>query len=226
MSADLKTDDFDWSPLGESFWRDCQNTVGANERQLRFACVKHRGTVDHHAVSNTQAARLAGYTTDGEAIRQVAYRTFRSDAVQRLLAFASAEMRGSTDGTVDGIEAKRILSGLARGGDPSVKIRAVESLMKMEELERAPKDDPPSLDEMLRQIADISPVLAISWASAEEVPFRTADAADEPARLNRLEQLLVNELAHLRVLKATVAAALPGAGNGEGPVSPAARAEA
>ena len=121
-------DAFDWKPLGEEWWRAAAKDVRVrDERQIKFACCKHRGC------SNTESARQSGYTTNEDAVRQVAYRVFRSNAVQDLLAFAAAEAKGGHNGTVDSSEARRILSNLARGSDPSIKIRAVEAIAKLDE---------------------------------------------------------------------------------------------
>ena len=126
MQNDKKA--FDWKPLGEDWWRAAAKDVRVrDERQIKFACCKHRGC------SNTESARQSGYTTNEDAVRQVAYRVFRSNAVQDLLALAVAEAKGGHGGTVDSAEARRILSNLARGSDPSIKIRAVEAIAKLDE---------------------------------------------------------------------------------------------
>src|SRR5215510_549618 len=117
--------EFDWGKLGEEWWRATGKSAGATERQVKFACAKHRGC------SNTESARQAGYSGDEDSVRQSAYKTFRTNVVQNLLAHAVAESGDGVDGTVDATEAKRILSGLARGADPNVKIRAVEALQKI-----------------------------------------------------------------------------------------------
>ena len=59
----------------------------------------------------------------------------RSNIVSQLLAFASSEADGP-DGTVDRKEGRRILSALARGSDPSIRIRAVEQLAKFDAEDR------------------------------------------------------------------------------------------
>lgn len=125
----LDGDGFDWQPLGESWWREAGRTFGASSLQIKFACAKHRGC------RNTQAAREAGYSDSDGSIKQTAYRTFRTNAVTNLLSLATAE-RAGVDGTVNGRESKNILSRLARGADPSIRIRAIEALAKMEDAER------------------------------------------------------------------------------------------
>jgi hypothetical protein len=137
MTGDLQP--FDWNPLGEAWWREAAGQLGATEKQVLFAAAKYRGT------SNAEAARQSGYGGDEDSIRQTAYRVFRTSAVQNLLALATSELRGASDGTVDAAEARRLLSKLARGSDPNVKIRAIEAPQKLDEraaeLGRSPDDD-------------------------------------------------------------------------------------
>jgi hypothetical protein len=124
-------DDFDWNPMGRDWWMEAAKSVGADERQMKFACAKFQNC------SNTEAARRSGYGEGGgEAIRQTAYRVAKTRVVTTLLAIASAECKGGPDGAVDSREAKAILSGLARASDPSVKIRALEALGRLDANER------------------------------------------------------------------------------------------
>jgi hypothetical protein len=128
----MTSDDFDWSPLGREFWLDTGKQLGASERQIKFAASKYRGT------SNTRAAEESGYEASTEGgLRSTGYRLFRANVIQKLLAFASAESGGTgPDGSVDRAEARRILSSLARGSDPSVRIRSIEQLAKFDEADR------------------------------------------------------------------------------------------
>ena len=129
MTDDNTKDDFNWGQLGPAWWADVGKQLGASDRQLRFAACKHRGC------SNTQAAKEAGYTSsDPAGLRSTGYRLARSNITERLLALAVAESNGEGyDGSVDAAESKRILSSLARGSDPSIRIRACEALAKMDE---------------------------------------------------------------------------------------------
>jgi hypothetical protein len=168
------TDDFDWSPLGSGFWDEAQKTAGASALQTRFACARARG------MTAAGAAKAAGYTGDRQTIRQAGSRAAQSAAVMRLLALAQAEQAGGDDGTVKGPEARRILSRLARGSDPSVRIRAVELLAKLDREDRefaaltAVTHDP--LQE-LREIAKTSPQFAALLARDSGIPWD-----DEAAR--------------------------------------------
>src|SRR5262245_12342470 len=118
--------DFDWSPLGEGFWTEAAATVGATSLQARFAACRHRG------MTATGSARASGYSGDKVSIRQAGHRAAKSTAVMNLLALAKAESGEGPDGVVTGVEAKRILSRLARGSDPNVRIKALESLARMD----------------------------------------------------------------------------------------------
>ena len=127
---------FIWSPLGEKWWRDAKEacTHKPSDLQLRFAVGRHDG------LSATDAARRAGYAGDGESIRAAGSRAAKSTAVQEVLAFAFAETGTGDDGLVKGGEAKRILSRIARTGDNNARIKALESLAKIERDDRDAKD--------------------------------------------------------------------------------------
>lgn len=130
-------------------------------------------------MSAVGSARAAGYAGDADSIRQAGSRAAKSTAVMNLLALAQAEQAGGDDGTVKGPEAKRILSRLARGSDPSVRIRAVELLAKLEREEREfqaltqTKHDP---IEELREIAKTSPAFAAQLARDTGIPWDTVVA--------------------------------------------------
>jgi hypothetical protein len=75
-------------------------------------------------------------------------------------------------------EAKQILSRLARGSDPLVRIRAIETIAKIERGEReveAQQQESGNLRDEIREIAKISPELAeiyakdrgLSWSAVE-----------------------------------------------------------
>ncbi len=169
-----ETESFDWSPLGESWWTEAAATTGASVLQARFACCRHRG------MTATLSAKLAGYSGSNDSIRQVGSRTSKTTAVMNILALAVAETGQGDENIVGGAEARRILSRLARGSDPNVRIKAIESLNKFEERDReitaaksalrSPQED---LDEMAerygvdvaRRIADCD---GIDWRPRDE----------------------------------------------------------
>ena len=163
-----KTSDFDWSPFGESWWLESQETVGASDLQVRFAACRYRG------MNAAAAARAAGYTGDALATRQAGSRAAQSTAVQHLMALAKAEARGDDDGHVGLDEARSILSRLARGADPLTKIRAIESLGKLDREQRElNRSEPQSRDpiEELRELAQLSPTLAAQIARERGIPW-------------------------------------------------------
>ena len=123
---------FDWGELGFDWWSKTAAGVGASERHAKFAAVKHRGG------SNTEAARLSGFGGGSEgSVRSEGYRLFRSNKIMQLLALASAEAGSGYDGTLTATESRQILTHLARGSDPAIRIKAIESLAKIEQSERA-----------------------------------------------------------------------------------------
>lgn len=156
--------DFDWNPLGEAWWRDTAQQLGASDKQTKFAAAKHRGC------SNTEAARQAGYTASNEGgLRTQGYRLARANIIEKLLAFASGE-GGGYNGSVDRAEARRILSSLARGSDPSVRIRAIEQLAKFDDAQRPAEPEPMSSEQVVRELLKNSPeygpaIAADAWIS-------------------------------------------------------------
>jgi hypothetical protein len=166
--------EFDWSPLGEAFWTEAAATCGATELQARFACCYHGDK------TATLSAKLAGYSGDDVARRQAGSRAAKSTAVMNMLAMAKAEAGGGEDGVVGAAEARRILSRLARGSDPNVRIKAIESINKLDQIEReqrAESDGPRDPIETLREIASVSPFLAAQIADAHglEADFPMTD---------------------------------------------------
>jgi hypothetical protein len=125
-------DDFDWGELGSDWWVRTAAQIGASEKHAKFAARKHAGA------TNTDAARSAGFGggSDGST-RSEGYRLFRSNKINQLLAMATAESGTGYDGTVTKQESKSILSHLARGSDPQVRIKSIELLNKLEREEAA-----------------------------------------------------------------------------------------
>jgi len=124
------TEEIDWGELGESWWREAGANCHATEQQIIFALHRHKG------MTATGCARAAGYAGDDATIRQAGHRAAHSTAVMGLLSMAKAETGKGPDGNVTMDEAKQILSRLARGSDPNVRIKAIESLAKIEKDER------------------------------------------------------------------------------------------
>ena len=124
------TEQIDWAPLGEGWWREAGANCHATEQQIIFALHRHKG------MTATGAAKAAQYAGNNDTIRQSGHRASHSTAVVALLSMAKAETGQGPDGNVTMDEAKQILSRLARGSDPNVRIKATESLAKIERDER------------------------------------------------------------------------------------------
>jgi hypothetical protein len=125
--------DFDFSPLGESFWRSAAEscTHKPSELQLRMACCLQAG----HNLSDSAAK--AGYEGDANAIRVAGHRASKSTAVCELLSYAHAQTGKGDDGIVSGQEARRILSRIARKGNNNERIKALEALARIDQAEQA-----------------------------------------------------------------------------------------
>src|SRR5215467_9817741 len=156
------TEQIDWGELGESWWRQAGANCHATEQQIIFALHRHQG------MTATSAARAANYAGDDATIRQAGHRAAHSTAVMGLLSMAKAETGQGPDGNVTMTEAKQILSRLARGSDPNVRIKAIESLAKIEreerELNMRQAESGTDIRQEIAEIAKISPDLAEGFA--------------------------------------------------------------
>lgn len=147
-----QTNNFSWDPLGEKWWRAAAEscTHKPTEAQLRFSVCRHDG------LTAVDAARRAGYRGNGEQIRGAGSRALKSTSVQELLAYAFAETGTGDDGVIKGPEARRILSRIGRTGDNSARIKALESLSKLDRDERANRpEEPPDYDAAFRWWNDL-----------------------------------------------------------------------
>jgi hypothetical protein len=159
----LTDDEIDyWAPLGESWWREAGAACHATEQQIIFALHRHRG------MTMTGCAKAAKYSGDDATLRQAGHRAAHSTAVMGLLSMAKAETGQGPDGNVTLVEAKQILSRLARGSDPNVRIKSIETLCKIEreerELNMREAENGTDLRSQYDEIAKISPELAAEWA--------------------------------------------------------------
>jgi hypothetical protein len=95
--------------------------------------------------------------------RSEGYRLFRSNKINQLLAMATAESGTGYDGTVTKQESKSILSHLARGSDPQVRIKSIELLNKLEREEAALTANQPeeTLEQTLGHIIICVPYQAV-----------------------------------------------------------------
>jgi hypothetical protein len=132
--------EFDWGELGQDWWLKTAAQIGAASRHAKFAARKHAGA------TNTDAARQSGFGGGSEgSVRSEGYRLARSNKIMQLLALATAEAGGGYDGCVTAAESKQILSHLARGSDPQVRIKSIEALNKMQERELAAAASQPEM---------------------------------------------------------------------------------
>src|SRR5262249_2945532 len=161
------TEEIDWGELGESWWREAGANCHATEQQIIFSLHRHKG------MTQTGAAKAAGYAGDSDVIRQAGHRAAHSTAVCGLLSMAAAESGKGPDGNVDLAEAKRILSRLARGSDPNVRIKSIETLCKIEREERElnlrQQEAATDVHTEIRELAKISPDLAKSYAEEKGI---------------------------------------------------------
>jgi hypothetical protein len=182
MDAQSESFDFDVTGLPEAWWRETAAEVHASEQQLKFAAA-----YSQREVSAVEAARRAGIGGNGNSLRQAAHRLSRSVAVEELLGRAKLERSATEDlkdGTVDALEARRILSRLARNADPNIKVRAIESLLRLDEADRLRLEQQTerSPEEILADLRAIAP----SVADAMEYPVGTPE--DRKATLRKLIQ--------------------------------------
>jgi hypothetical protein len=141
MSDATNTEEFDWGAKGEGWWREQAKSCGVDgEMAIRFCAAKSRG------LTNTRAAKEAGAA---EPHKSAGYRLARTRGVELLMTAVSVESGGAV-GLVTAAEGKAILSSLARGSDPSIRIRSVELLAKIEAQERE-SATPPELDGLSRE---------------------------------------------------------------------------
>lgn len=164
------TEEIDWGELGEDWWREAGAACHASEQQIVFALHRHKG------MTATGAARAAKYAGDDTTLRQAGHRAAHSTAVMGLLSMAKAATGKGPDGNVTMVEAKQILSRLARGSDPNVRIKAIESLSKIErderELELRQAENGTDLRSQYEEIRRISPELAEAWAKEKGIEVK------------------------------------------------------
>src|SRR5215472_5865046 len=152
--------EFEWPSPGETWCRQAASDCRASDTQAKYAALRVSSTPSLEAYK-----RITGEAGNHSAVRQAAHRLERSVAVQNMVGLYRAEIAGANEGTVSAEEARQILSRIARNGDPSVAVRALEALARVDEkvAEAAQVDRSP--EEILREIAAISPALAWDLAA-------------------------------------------------------------
>jgi hypothetical protein len=171
--------DWELTGLTEDRWRELAQARGANERDLKF-CVAIRC-----GATATGAARAAGVVGKHNAIKQVAFRLRRSDAVIALLTMAAAEA-GDTTGGVTERDIEMTIGRLVHArNNPTANKFGVELWERRQQRkeEQAAGQDDRSFEEILVDLAEVSPELAIECAVQHrlevKLPKALWDAAAE-----------------------------------------------
>src|SRR5215469_16173926 len=163
------TTETDWGELGEDWWREAGANCHASEQQIIFALHRYKG------MTATGSARAAQYAGNDDTIRQAGHRASHSTAVTALLSMAAAETGKGPDGNVTLTEAKQFLSRLARGSDPNVRIKSIETLAKIEREERElnirQAESGTDIHQEIREIAKISVELAEAYAKDKGIAW-------------------------------------------------------
>jgi hypothetical protein len=170
-------DHINFGELGRDWWFENGQTVQATEQQIVFSACRHNG------MNMTASAKASRYSGDETTIRQAGHRAAHSTAVCSLLSLAAAETGRGPDGNVTMTEARQILSRLARNAEPLTRIRAIETIAKIESAEREMEvrrqESATSLQEEIREMAKISPDLAEEYARSRGVNWSPNGAANE-----------------------------------------------
>lgn len=178
-------------PREEIDWDAGRELVGASVMQTRFA----RALVE--GMNATAAARAAGYSGSGAALRGHAARVKKSNKVMALVQWARAGGAGPSDEPGDIGELERILWRDARAKDPTRRMKAVEILHRLETQKRERETVEPNSDpiETLNELAGLSPFLAQWLAKVHGITWNVPPIAIEKA-LAELEdvrkQIVVN----------------------------------
>ena len=138
------TDKDTWHPLGEQRWRQLAEGTGASELQLKFAAARFGGA------TATAAARMAGYSGDGDSLRRAGYAAVRSTAVQNLLELAAINAPGDARISDREIDAK--IAKLIRSADSNVSLKAMELHAKRETSRQSSE---PDVDELISTYPDV-----------------------------------------------------------------------
>ena len=138
------TDKDIWHPLGEQRWRELAEGTGASELQLKFAAARFGGA------TATAAARMAGYSGDGDSLRRAGNAAVRSTAVQNLLELAAINAPGDARISAREIDAK--IAKLIRSADSNVSLKAMELHAKRETSRQSSE---PDVDELISTYPDV-----------------------------------------------------------------------
>ena len=146
---------------------------GCTEKQIAFAAA----LIEGH--NYTEAAWRAGYAggRDSVQMRSAGSSAARAKPVQALIAWAESRGLGIPDAPGDKDELIRILWTHARSKDKQASIKATAELQRIEREERATKEVERDPYELLAEIAEIMPALALELASPlHHKEFKLTDA--------------------------------------------------
>jgi hypothetical protein len=174
--------EFEWPHPGETWWRQAGRDCRASDLQTKFAALITS------SVPATEAYKRLSDDT-GPAARAAASRLSSSVAVRNLTGLYRAEIAGADEGTVSQLEARTILSRIARNADPSTAVRALETLSRLNEKaeQAAANQSEPSTEEVLAEIASISPELAAECAAQQGVECLVPEAHRDAAHARHRE---------------------------------------
>jgi hypothetical protein len=129
----MNDDKFEWPSVPDrDWWIKTAMAVGGGEKLARFGAALFRGC------SATQAARESGYGSTPASLKSEGYRIRKSNRCIQIIALAQAEASGTGVAPIMGREeAKVSISNLARSSDPALRLRAAESMLKLQDEERA-----------------------------------------------------------------------------------------
>ena len=135
-------DNFQWPESPDrDWWLRTSMSLGGGERHAKFAAARFRGC------SATQAARESGFGGTPMGMRSEGSRVSKTARVLQLIALAQAETRGA--GSADTLtlaESKKILTDLARGSDPNVRLKSIDAMTKLTAAEREDRRSSEELD--------------------------------------------------------------------------------
>lgn len=125
-------DEIPWGELGEAWWLEAADAGRWSRQQAKFAACQEAGMTQH------AAAKLAGYSGEGDQLRKIGSATANTVGVKQLRkqAVIALELLGkpqSVQPLLTKSERMEKLSEIARGADRSLAIRAIEALEKNEQ---------------------------------------------------------------------------------------------
>ncbi|MBL8567207.1 MAG: hypothetical protein JNM89_15970 [Hyphomicrobiaceae bacterium] len=154
-----------------------------SQMQRKFADAVLRGA------TYVKAAKLAGYSGEGNNLRSTASKVAKSPAVRQYMALAKSGGAAVPDDPADREELKRTLSRHLRGGDKATSIRAAEVIHRinaaeLEEKSKAP-DPPDVVLDKLSELGELGCCIAVLLARKHRLAWNppTALAPDAEKRM-------------------------------------------